>query len=127
MREAKSSELPSMRFQEITPVLREEALNAFASNNAEAICNALVRITYHDPYWRWVQEQCVRLAQFPDVDVRGLAVTCLGHIARIHGELDIEQASSTLKSLLDDPEVAPRVLDALDDIRTFMRVDLSKT
>jgi len=108
-----------MRFQEVTPISREEALSAFASNNVEAICDALIRITYHDPDWHWVQEQCVRFAGFPDVDVRGLAVTCLGHLARIHRKLDVEEVLPVLKSLINDTDVAPRVADTLDDIKMF--------
>lgn len=116
----------SGRFQEVTPISREQALAAFASNDVEAICDALIRVTYHDPDWHWVQEQCVRFAEFPDVDVRGLAVTCLGHLARIHGRLNIKEVLPMIRSLLDDPDVAPRVEDAMDDIKMFMGIDLSK-
>ncbi len=115
-----------MRYHNVTPISREQALTAFASNKVETICDALIRITYHDPDWRSVQEQCVRLAEFPDVDVRGLAATCLGHLARIHRRLNIEEVLPMLQSLRNDPDVAPRVLDALDDIRMFMGIDLSK-
>ena len=109
-----------MRFQEVTPISREQALTAFASNEVEAICDALIRITYHDPDWHWVQEQCVMFAEFPDVDVRGLAVTCLGHLARIHRRLNVKEVSPLLESLLNDPDVAPRVVDTIDDIKMFI-------
>lgn len=115
-----------MQFQEVTPISREQALTAFASNKVEAICDALIRITYHDPDWRWVQEQCVSFAEFPDVDVRGLAVTCLGHLARIHRRLNLKEVLPMLKSLLNNPDIAPRVADTLDDIKMFMATDLSK-
>ena len=115
----------SLRFHEVESIRRDEALAAFDSNDAKQICNALISITFHDPDWRWVQEQCMRLAKFPNVEVRGLVATCFGHIARIHGQLDIEPVSSTLKLLADDPEVAHRVDDAVDDIRMFMKIDLS--
>ncbi len=115
-------------FRDVTPISREQASIAFASNNVEAICDALIRITYHDPDWRWVQEQCIRFAEFPDADVRGLAVTCLGHLARIHRKLNLEEVLPVLESLLKDPDVAPRVLDTLDDIKIFLNpsTDLSK-
>lgn len=110
----------SMRFQEVTPISREQALIAFASNEVEAICDALIRITYHDPDWHWVQEQCIRFTEFPDVEVRGLAVTCLGHLARIHRRLNLKEVLPVLESLLNDADVAPRVADTLDDIKMFI-------
>lgn len=126
MLEVEFNKVEPMHFQEVVPMSREDALDAFASNDVAAICNALIRITYHDLDWRWVQEQCTNLAQFPNADVRGLAATCLGHLARIHGNLDLEQALSTFKFLSRDADIAPRVLDAIADIKVFMKADLSE-
>jgi hypothetical protein len=113
-----------MLFQEVLPISREEANAGLDSIDPGVLCNALVRVTYHDPDWRWVQTQCMRLAAHSDKNVRGLAVSCLGHLARIHGVLDTEEVLPLLNELLTDPEVAPRAEDALDDIKTFLKIDL---
>ena len=88
-----------MILDEVTPITQSEAEAGLASGVPDTICDALVRITYHDPDWRWVQEKCLELAGHADPQVAGLAVTCLGHLARIHRVLDLEKVLPTLRRL----------------------------
>ncbi len=111
-----------MTYHESHPVTSEDAEAAFASNNPEAIAFALVNVVFHDPDWRWVQERCLEFTQHSNASVRQIAVTCLGHVARIHRKLDLEKVSQTLSKLSYDPEI--QVEDAISDIRIFMGVDL---
>ena len=112
-----------MIIHEVKPIERSEAEVGLTSGMPDMICDALVRITYHDPDWRWVQEVCLELASHPNPQLSGLAVTCLGHLARIHGVLDLEKVLPTLKRLREDPKISGRVDDALDDIKTFLECD----
>lgn len=80
-----------MEYQEVLPISRQEAEKEFDSNNPSRISNALLRITYHDSDWLWVQSKCLELINYPDRNVKSIAVTCLGHLARIHGTLDIDK------------------------------------
>lgn len=114
------------RYYAVNPITREEALVAFASGKPDIICDALIRLTYHDPDWQWVQDQCIFWGRHPNADVRGLAVTCLGHLARIYTKLDLQKALPLLKELLKDPSVALRAEDALDDIETYLDIDIRK-
>ena len=109
-----------MIFDEVKPITRSEAEAGLASGMPDKICDALVRITYHDPDWRWVQEMCLDLTRHTNPDVSGLAVTCFGHLARIHGVLDVQRVLPILRRLKDDPKIAGRVDDALDDIKTYL-------
>jgi hypothetical protein len=83
--------------------------------------DALLSATYYDPEWRWVQSRCLEFLSHGDHEERGLAATCLGHLARIHKELDIELVLSRLSPLKNDPLVGSSVQDALDDIRFFLK------
>jgi hypothetical protein len=103
------------------PITREEAEAAFASGAPEEITSALVNTAFYDPDWRWVQEKCLGFARSDIAAVRRIAVTCLGHVARIHQKLDLEIVLPVLDELSHDPEV--RVEDALDDIEMFMNVE----
>lgn len=109
-----------MRYQPVHPISREEYEAAIKSGDSEVMCDALVRLTFHEPDWRWVQDECLTLADHPDVAVRGLALTCLGHLARIHRTLDLDRVLPCLRRRLLDPEVAGRAEDALDDIDIFL-------
>jgi hypothetical protein len=108
-------------YHEPQPITREEAESAFASGDSEEIAFALVNVTFHDPDWHWVQEKCLGLAQNDIAAVRQIAVTCLGHLVRIHRVLDLDRVLPIVEALSGDPEV--QVSDALDDIQMFMKVD----
>ena len=81
-------------------------------------------MTFHDDDWRWVQSYCLQFLTHPDKDVRAIAAVCLGHLACIHGTLDIAIVVPALKDLLTDPDVAGKASDALDDIAMFVRNDV---
>jgi hypothetical protein len=52
--------------------------------------------------------------------VRWYAAICLGHLARIHRQLDLEVVLQRLTELQTDPLVKAGADDALDDIRFFL-------
>lgn len=86
------------------PIGRKDAETAFRSGKVEAICDALVRLAYHDSDWRFVQGRCLEFLKHENPDVRGLAATCLGHLARIHGTLDLQFVKPLLTALVVDSE-----------------------
>jgi hypothetical protein len=100
-------------------VTREDAHHAFSSGNVERICSALVSVTFHDPDLHWVQGVCLGFLENGDSRIRGLAATCLGHLARIHRSIDKERVLRALRNHLSDAAIAGRVEDAIDDIQTF--------
>jgi len=57
-----------------------------------------------------------------DLVLRGLAVTCLGHVARIHEKLDKEKVIPALEKHIDDNRLRCRFFDAFDDIGMFLKM-----
>src|SRR5688572_19938614 len=110
-----------MRYDEIHPIPRAEAERLMSSPEADVVCRALVSAANFDQDWRWVQGWCVRRARDPRAQVRGCAVTCLGHLARIHGVLDLDTVMPLLEELVADPAIGGRAEDALGDIQMFIR------
>jgi hypothetical protein len=104
---------------DVKKISRDEARLAFSSGNAEEICIALVAVTFHDPDLHWVQELCLNFLSHGDSRISGLAATCLGHLARIHRNIDREKVLSALHHHLSNEEIAGRVEDAIDDIEMF--------
>lgn len=109
-----------MKYEQPAPMSRDDAERALQSADADELGAALLASALHDPDWRWVQEQCLRSLQHPSEDVRGLALTCLGHLARIHGHLDMDRVLPVLAALRTHPALAGRVDDVLDDIDMFI-------
>ncbi len=110
-----------MYFEEINPMSRRYAECVFEQDNAEKIEEALLRVTFHDEDWRWVQSYCLKFLEYQDRSVRAVAAICLGHLACIHGTLDTAIAVPALKAQLSDPCVAKEASEALDDIALFVR------
>ncbi len=114
--EMKSS--PPLIYREPQPISRQEAERIFAHGTSADVATALVDITFHDPDWQWLQDKCLAFTGNADASVRQIAITCLGHVARIHGRLDLETVLPVLDKLSTDSALVTD--DALDDIRMFV-------
>lgn len=80
---------------------------------------ALLSLTYHAPDRRWLEARLLEVIDSNlDIQVRQLAVTCLGHAARIHGATS-DAVSLKLQELRKNPQVAGLAEDALSDIGTY--------
>lgn len=110
-----------MRYQQPAPMSRSEAETSLQSGDVESICETMVNLAFYDPDLEWVQDQCLMLSSHSDPRVRSVAATCLGHLARIHGNLDLTRVLPCLKALLLDSRTAGYAETALSDIRMFVR------
>ncbi|MCF1598617.1 hypothetical protein [Streptomyces muensis] len=83
---------------------------------------ALLAFTYDEPEREATEEllsECLDPAgSAVDPQVRALAVTCVGHVARIHGEVGPDLVAR-VRGLLQDPVLGGRAEDALDDVASF--------
>jgi hypothetical protein len=112
-----------MYYEEVNPMPRRYAEAIFKQDDAQRIEEALLRVTFHDTDWRWVQAYCLQFLTHPSKDVRSIAAICLGHLACIHGTLDTDIVVPALKAQLTDSDVAGNASNALDDIAIFVRND----
>lgn len=110
-----------MNYQDYQRMSKQAAEKAFASNEVKCICEAMVSIAFYEPDWKWVQNKCLGFLNNEKPEIRGLAATCLGHIARIHRQLEKEKVLNALHGLLDDHAISGQVKDALDDIDMFLQ------
>jgi hypothetical protein len=109
-----------LEYKEPQPISRADAESAFGSGDPYKICDALVRLVYHDPDWKWVELTCLDYCIHAEPGVRGVAATCLGELARIHRKLDVDLVIPLLRTMLDDQMAGGSAQDALDDIQTFL-------
>ncbi len=113
-----------MRYEPTNNITQTEADNIFQHGNAQEIVDALPSVTYHDEDWQWVEAHCITFLDDPREEVRAIAATCLGHLARIHGVLHLDRVIPALQAHLTD--TAGHAQDALDDIEVFIP-DAAKT
>jgi len=111
-----------MQYEDPGPLDRETVTSRLLSDDEADVCRTLVAAALHDPDWRWVQSQCVALAEHPSSWVRRTVPICFGHIARIHRQIDRERVESVLDRLATDPvpEVRGCVQEARSDFAIFL-------
>ena len=109
-----------MIYREADPIARQDAELAFSSGDIGEMCHTLVQIAFHDPDWRWVQAKCLDFGRDHRHELRCIAATCIGHLARIHGVLDMDLVSPLLHELLKDPKASGCAQDALEDLEMFL-------
>jgi hypothetical protein len=75
---------------------------------------------YGDGDWRETQELYLTLLDHDDDQVQVLAATCLGHLARVYGELDEHRVVVALRRVRVQPHIRGTAANALDDIELFL-------
>lgn len=109
-----------MEYEELDPISRELASEELACGDEVRVSRALVRLALFDTDRLWLEELLTQFLGDPRPQVRGVAATCVGHVARIHRRINLEVLKK-LQGLLDDQEMGGRVGDALDDIKMFVK------
>lgn len=107
-----------MRYHEVNPLPRHHLEQVFQHGDPEEVPPALVGAAFHNSDWNWVQGWCLHFATSPYATLRMIAAICIGHIARIHGTLDLESCLPILEALRIGPGATVRAQaeDALEDI-----------
>jgi hypothetical protein len=108
-----------MRYEKPEPIGRQEALDAIASGDSARSCEALIRLALNDPDGPWVEDVALRSTESDDPNIRAVAATALGHLARIHGQVTSDRVIPALRRLAEDPQTTGRAEDALSDIAIF--------
>lgn len=73
------------------------------------------------PQWKFAQDLCVNLSEYPDPRVRANSILGLAYIARTKGKLEKYIVKPViLRALREETEYKWRIIDALKDINLFM-------
>jgi hypothetical protein len=109
------------KYQNVLHIDRYVAEEIFASNDIEKITTALVSIAFYEEDWKWAQDKCLEYLSNENDAICGLAATCLGHIARVHGKMKKEKVRMQLLDRKNNLAIVGRIEDALDDIEMFVK------
>lgn len=109
-----------VRYEELPEASRQELADALERGDDQATRLALLCVVQSDPDWRWCQSTCLELLLHDAWEVRAAAATSLGHVARLHGQLDLEIVLPALREALKDEKIAGYARDAMDDLEVFV-------
>ncbi|SAL70693.1 hypothetical protein AWB74_04153 [Caballeronia arvi] len=101
---------------------KEELETRLKSDDSDEAIDALMYSCFNVNDPEWIQDKCVQVIRTSNNDdLKGLGITCLGHVARIHAKIDKEKIVPVLTELLEDVSLSGRAQHALDDIETFVK------
>lgn len=106
------------RYEEPAPASREDLETAVAAGDPAAISRTMLGVIEDDDV-DWLTQTLLDLAGHESHEVRATAISSLGHVARIHGQIDRDRVLPRLRDLGSDPLLRGRVDDAIDDIEHF--------
>lgn len=109
-----------LSYVEPSDINKSEFSQVIVNGEVESKCDAIVRAVHSISDYHWLVSEFESLLKDSDVQVRGVTVTCIGHLARLHDEADKAQLIKMLNTLSDDEEIQGRVEDAMDDIDIFL-------
>lgn len=107
-------------YDEPSDISKVEFSEIVANGTAESKCEAAVRAVHSIADYDWLVAEFKSLLKDPNIEVRGVAATCIGHLARLHDEANKEQLIEILNSVSEDADIQGRVEDAMDDIGIFL-------
>ena len=111
-----------MQYTGLDTITRDEAEASLAyPADVDTLCRTLLRVALHDEDGDWALGFVRPYLEHACSEVRGIAASCVGYLARIHREIDVQTVLPSLRAMETDPEVSSRVRDALEDIRQFTR------
>ncbi|MEH1129432.1 hypothetical protein [Micromonospora sp. CPCC 206061] len=94
---------------------------ALDRGDLSAALNAMVGTALYDcGDWQELQELHLQLLEHDDRQVSSLAATCLGHLARVHRQLDEARVVQALRRKRSVPHIRGTAADALEDIEIFL-------
>jgi HEAT repeat len=108
------------QYEPVYPLTRDELTSQLESGEPQVVASALHAASKYDEDWKWVQDQCLRFLNSPDVSVRWAAATCLGDLAFLRRPLDVPVVLSALEQALQDSQIADPVNISISMVRQFL-------
>ena len=113
--------MPELTYEEIPRLTKDTAVSDLRSGEHPRVVRALLSLALFSQEQTWVKDICVEYARSPNENIRGIAILCLGHLARIHGTLDVDSVIPVFTNLLNDQSsfVSDYADIALSDVLTY--------
>ncbi|MEM6282741.1 MAG: hypothetical protein AAF787_11150 [Chloroflexota bacterium] len=111
-----------MKYESVLTIARREAMEKLHSQDEADVRDALLRLTYHNTDREWVEVECIRLIEdmYTSDATKQLAITCIGHLARIHRTLNKTTVMPVLARAAETPVFSGYVDNTMDDIYLFI-------
>jgi len=111
-----------MKYEEMPPYHETKTLELIHSGKEEDIIRGLLSLVLYGENYSLSMAKTLEFCHHPSEYVKGCCIECFGHIARLHGTLDLQQVYPILQKEKHHPSsfVRGKCEDALSDIATFL-------
>ena len=116
-----SEDTANLIYEAVEPLDWSKTYKSLLSDDIEAMVRAVLTISWQDD-WQYAQDVCFKFARHNDPDVSRISVIGLGHIARIHGMIDLE----SVLELAAEINVRGRHVGELDDMLSDIMVYVAR-
>ncbi|MET3619333.1 hypothetical protein [Burkholderia ambifaria] len=101
---------------------KEELEILLRSVDSNVVVDALMYLCFNINDPDWIQDKCIEAIEGGmNEDIKGLGITCIGHVARMYAKVNKDKVLPVLERKLKDDSLAGRAQDALDDIDAFVK------
>ncbi|MCE1172340.1 MAG: hypothetical protein LWW84_13635 [Azovibrio sp.] len=101
---------------------KEELEILLKSTDSRVVIDALMYLCFNINDPDWIQDKCIDAIQNGmNEDIKGLGLTCIGHVARMYAKIDKKKVIPVLEKMLEDSSLSGRAQDAFDDIEIFAK------
>ncbi|MGE8175259.1 hypothetical protein [Pseudomonas fluorescens] len=103
------------------PSMNHDKANTLLAEGKETdVIAALISIGLNEPDGAWAQNTCLHYLNSESENVASAAITALGHVARRHGQLELEKVLAAFEhAKARFPSLEPVISDTLEDIKLF--------
>lgn len=110
-----------MKYQEI-PDYDPSQLELLEGNDFGSVIMALLSGVQYSGQYKLAVDSTRKFLSHHDESVRGIAVECIGHIARLWKKLPTDLVEAAHKAMKDESDwVRGKASDTLDDLEVFIK------
>lgn len=107
-------------YRQPTAASRAVLEQARVDRDVPTIREAIIALVSAERDRQWMERQLIDLMQDVDGSVRSIAALAVGHLARLHRQMELNEIMLVLERLLKDDEARGNAANAIDDITTFV-------
>jgi hypothetical protein len=111
-----------LTYEEAKPIAREDAIRRLHSHDLQAAESAILSVALFEPELEFASRLVFEGAHRAEPRLRGTALLCIGHLARLHRRLPEEPTVELVRAGLHHPDayVRGQAQNALDDLLVFI-------
>lgn len=110
-----------MQYSGVKPLTRKDAVGEIESDEESRVVEGLLSLAFFDRSPEFVLDHCEHALKDKRRGVRGIAVLCVGHLVRLHGDFEPERTRRLVREAANDTDewVRGKAEDAQEDIEMY--------